>query len=113
MWDFLTRFFKRGNNKKEKDGKTASKTPNPHINQSDDIRKYAKTHFVIPARKRGDVRVSFSAKDIHQGLDLASRYPMVCSAIDSKKFAEFARIELTKRDGPQQGATARWTFKVL
>jgi hypothetical protein len=113
MWDFLTRLFKKGDTKKEKGGKSTKKTPNPHINQSDEIRKYAKTHFVIPARKKGDARVSFTARDIHEGLDLASRYPMVCSAIDSKKFAEFARIELTKRDGPQQGATAHWTFKVL
>jgi hypothetical protein len=107
MFDALRKLFRK------KDSSTNKKTPNPHINQSDEIRKYAKTRFVIPARKKGEGRVSFTARDIHQGLDLASRYPMVCSAIDSKKFADFARVELIKRDGPQQGATAHWTYKVL
>lgn len=113
MWDFLTRLFKKGDLKKEKGGKVTRKTPHPNINHADEVRKYAKTHFVIPERKKGGARVRFSAQDLHQGLDLVSRYPLVCGAIDSKKFKEFARVELIKRDGPQQGATARWTFKVL
>jgi len=37
----------------------------------------------------------------------------VCSAIDAKKFEEFARVKLVKREGDKQGASARWTFKVL
>lgn len=97
---------------KKKGVASTKKAPHPNISQSDEIRKYAKAHFVIPARKKGETRVSFSAKDLHQGLDLVSRYPLVCSAIDSKKFCEFARVQLTKRDGPQQGAAARWTFKI-
>ncbi len=113
MWDFLTRLFKKGDIKKDTGGKVTRKAPHPNISQADEARRYAKTHFVIPARKKGEMRVSFSAKDIHQGLDLVSRYPLVCGAIDSKKFTEFARVELIKRDGPQQGATAHWTFKVL
>jgi hypothetical protein len=106
MFDFIRSLFRKKGRAK------AKKAPNPNISQSDEIRKYAKTHFVIPARKKGEKRVSFSAKDLHQGLDLVSRYPMVCSAIDSKKFSEFAHVELTRREGPQQGATTRWTFKI-
>jgi hypothetical protein len=106
MFDFIRNLFSK------KGRSAAKKAPHPNISQSDEIRKYAKTHFVIPARKKGETRISFSAKDLHQGLDLVSRYPMVCGAIDSKKFIEFARVELTKREGPQSGATARWTFKI-
>lgn len=106
MFDFIRKLFKK--NRRD----STKKAPHPNISQSDEIRKYAKTHFVIPARKKGETRVSFSAKDLHQGLDLVSRYPLVCSAIDSRKFCEFARVQLIKRDGPQQGAAARWTFKI-
>jgi hypothetical protein len=106
MFDFLRNLFKK------KSGKPSPKT-HPNVSQADEIRKYAKMHFIIPARQRKEPRVTFTAKDIHQGMDLASRYPLVCAAIDAKKFKEFARVELTKRDGPNQGATARWTFKIL
>jgi hypothetical protein len=105
MFDFIRKLFKK------KTGKPVKK-PNPNISQADEVRKFAKTRYILPARKKGEKRVSFSAKDIHEGMDLLSRYPMVCGAMDSKKFREFARVELTKREGPQQGATARWTFKI-
>jgi hypothetical protein len=111
MWEFLSKLFKKSPLKSIKSVKNG-KASNPRISQADEIRKYAKTQFVIPARKKGVARVSFTSKDIHQGMDLESRYPQVCASIDSKKFKEFARVELVKREGPQQGATARWTFKL-
>ena len=111
MWEFLSKLFKKPPVKSIKSVKNG-KTSNPRISQADEIRKYAKTQFVIPARKKGEKRVSFTSKDIHQGMDLESRYPQVCASIDSKKFKEFARVELVKREGPQQGATARWIFKL-
>ncbi len=79
---------------------------------ADEIRKYAKSVFITPARQRGDKSVSFSASDIHAGLGYKARFPAVCSAIDAKKFSEFARVDLVKRSGPKQGATAKWTFKM-
>jgi hypothetical protein len=111
MWEFLRKLFRKPSVKSIK-SVINGKSSNPRISQADEIRKYAKTQFIIPARKKGDTRVSFTSKDIHQGMDLQSRYPQVCASIDSKKFKEFARVELIKREGPQQGATARWTFKV-
>jgi hypothetical protein len=80
---------------------------------ADDVRKYAKVTYVTPARQRGEKRVSFGASDIHHGMNLHSHFPLVCGAVDARKFAEFARVELVKREGAKQGATAKWTFKVL
>lgn len=80
---------------------------------ADIVRKHAKVTYVTPARQRGEKRVTFSASDIHHALHLHAHYPLVCSAIDAKKFAEYARVELVKRDGAKQGATSKWTFKVL
>jgi hypothetical protein len=103
MWSFLNKLF----------GKTEPKTKKQQFSQADEIRKYAKTHFIIPVRQKHQKRVVFTASDIHHGLKLTSRYPLVCSSIDSRKFKVFARVELIKREGPKQGASARWTFKVL
>jgi hypothetical protein len=98
----MFKFFKKAPEAgKEKDHSTA-----------DEIRKYAKIHFVTPARQRGDDVVTFSASDIHVAEGESGHYSTVCGAIDSKKFLEFARVELSKRSGPKDGAAARWTFKI-
>lgn len=80
---------------------------------ADGVRKYAKVYFVTPARQRGEGRVTFTAADLHRGLNLHAHYPLVCDAIDTKKFEEFARVKLVKREGVKQGASAKWTFKVM
>jgi len=103
MWSFLKRLFR----------KSELKTGKEKFSQADEIRKYAKTHYIIPARQKHQKRAVFAASDIHHGLKLTSRYPLVCSSLDSRKFKDFARVELIKREGPNQGASARWTFKIL
>ena len=80
---------------------------------ADAVRKHAKVAFITPARQRGEKRVTFSAMDVSRGLDLHTTCALVCSAIDTKKFSDFARVELVKREGSKQGASAKWTFKIL
>jgi hypothetical protein len=79
---------------------------------ADAIRKFAKTEYVIPARQKGNKRVTFTAGDIHTGMGLVSRIPLVCSAISAKKFLTFARVGLIQRKGSKQGTATSWTFKV-
>jgi hypothetical protein len=104
MFKSLLKPFKRSSVVKTEEKKSGT---------ADSVRKYAKVTFVTPARQRGDKRVTFSASDIQRGMNLHPALPLLCTAIDAKKFAEFARVELVKRDGAKQGASARWTFKVL
>ena len=47
---------------------------------ADEIRKYAKTHFITPARQRGDKSVVFSASDIHAGMKENTLMASICSA---------------------------------
>jgi hypothetical protein len=103
MWLFLNKLFR----------KTELKAGREKLSQADEIRKYTKTHYIIPARQKHEKRVVFTASEIHRAMKLSSRYPLVCSAIDAKKFKQFARVELIKREGPKQGSSARWTFKIL
>ena len=100
MFEFITNLFKK-------------KPAVPRKTTADAIRKYAKTTFVTPARQRGDKRVTFNARQIHQGLGLSSDYAIVCNAIDTHKFEEFARVKLVKRDGMKQGVSAEWIFKII
>ena len=77
-----------------------------------DIREYAFETYIQPARKRGEKTVTFSANDIHRGLGLNARYPLVCSSIDSGKFLDLASIMLISRSGPPQSSTVRWVFAI-
>ena len=63
--------------------------------------------FIKPARERGEKTVTFTSADIHKGLELESRYPLVCSAIDADKFQEYASVILARRDGLRQSSTVR------
>ena len=103
MFEFIKKWFKKP---VQKDGKKK-------IMVSDEIRKHVKSKFIIPARLKKEPRVTFTAADIARGMNLDNRYPMICMAIDTKKFLDFARVELIRREGPGQSSTAKWTFKVL
>lgn len=102
MFEFIMKWFKN-----PQATEVVKKT-----NKSDEIRKYVKNKFIIPARVKKAARVTFTALDVAKGMGLEDRYPMVCSSIDAKKFLEYARVDLIKREGAAQGSTAKWTFKL-
>jgi len=77
---------------------------------ADKVREYALITFIKPARNRGDKTVTFTATDIHKGMALQERFPLVCSAIDTDKFLEYASVNLVIREGPKQSSTVRWVF---
>ncbi len=102
MFDFLKKWFKKSETKVEPKKKSGG----------DNVRKYVKLRYINPARMKKDGRVTFTAEDIEKGMGLGNKYPLICSALDTNKFLEFARVELIRREGAAQGATAKWTFKV-
>lgn len=79
---------------------------------ADEVREYALITFIKPARRRGDKTVSFTSADVHKGMGLKERFPLVCSAIDADKFLDYANVTLAQRDGPRQSSTVRWTFEI-
>ena len=74
------------------------------------VREYARVTFIEPARSRGEKTVTFTSSDIHKGMGLKSRFPLVCSAIDAGKFQDYASVILVRRDGPRQSSTVQWVF---
>ncbi|HCS40620.1 MAG: hypothetical protein ACYDH2_11435 [Anaerolineaceae bacterium] len=102
MFEFITRWFKKSDPKVEVKKKSGG----------DAVRKYVKQRYINPARLKKDKRVTFTAEDIEKAMGLGNKYPLICGALDTNKFLEFARVELIRREGAAQGSTAKWTFKV-
>ncbi len=79
---------------------------------ANEVRLYVFREIIEPARRQGKTNVSFTSSDVHKGMGLAQRYPLVCSAIDADKFLDYAKVTLVKRDGPKQSTTAKWVFSI-
>jgi hypothetical protein len=79
---------------------------------ADQIRQYVLATYVEPARAARLSQVTFVSGDIQKALKFTMRYPAVCGAIDAYKFQQENAVVLLKRTGPDQGATAEWTFRI-
>jgi hypothetical protein len=80
---------------------------------ADKIREFVYKEYVQPARERGDQTVTFRAGDVHEQMDLKSRLPAVCAAVDTNKFREKYQVRLVKREGPANAANAFFTFALM
>jgi hypothetical protein len=81
--------------------------------QSDSVREYARKQYIEPARQRGETRVKIVAGDVHRGLRLTQRVPLVCNALASKEFLETNHLELESRKGPPSGLSTTVEFTYL
>jgi hypothetical protein len=77
---------------------------------TDQIRKYARSEYVEPARRRGETRLRIVAGDVHRALRLQNRAPQVCSALRSRKFLNENHLSLEKAEGPPGGMSTTMTF---
>jgi hypothetical protein len=82
------------------------------MTQADRIRQYVLDHYVAPARAKGRAEITIRAGDVHQEMGLANRMPAVCSAIDSNKFNQLARVIPIGRRGPANGANVFFQFRL-
>jgi hypothetical protein len=78
------------------------------------VRQYSSKQYIEPARKRGDVTVRIVAGDVHNAVHLSNRVPLVCQALESRKFIEENGLELEKVEGPPSGrsTTAAFTYRI-
>lgn len=91
-----------------RNGETAARD----MSQADRIRQHVANNHANPARRRGESQFSVVSGDIHRDLGLANAMPAVCSALDSRKFAELIDGELVERVGPANSSTVRFTFRL-
>lgn len=83
------------------------------MTHADDVRSYAATHYVEPARARGTKEVSIRAGDIHSALGYRNRYPLVCSALGAAIFENSYRVRRKAVEGPLNGSNTIFVFTVL
>lgn len=77
---------------------------------ANEVREYVLKEFKKPAKMQGETTISFTSSDVHRGMNLKQRYPLVCSVIDAGKFLDFTKVILTKREEPKQSSTSRSFF---
>src|SRR4051812_42932719 len=78
--------------------------------QADLIRTFVLHQYINPARERRERQVQIRAGDIHRAMSLINVMPTVCSALGSRKFQTMTGARLIGREGPRQGANARYLF---
>ena len=77
---------------------------------SDEVREYCRSHYIEPARERGDATVTIRSGDVHSALGYRNRYPLVVAAIGTQKFEEANGISRLSVEGPLNGASTLFTF---
>jgi 5-methylcytosine-specific restriction enzyme B len=80
---------------------------------ADEVREHCRSHYVDPARARGDSTVTIRAGDVHSALGYKNRFPLVCSAIGATLFEKASRVKRIGVDGPLSGANTTFTFRLV
>jgi hypothetical protein len=86
------------------------------MKDSDQVRAYVTSHYIIPARQAGSTTVTVRAGEVHKALNWdLKKVPQVCSALSTRKFLNSASVELIERKGPPSGqsTTVEFTFRLL
>ena len=79
---------------------------------ADRIRDFALEHYVSPARASGASEISIRAGDLHNEMGLEHRHPAVCGALRIERFHQEHHLELIREEGPRQGASTTFTFRL-
>jgi hypothetical protein len=84
------------------------------MKQSESVRDYVRREYIEPARRRGQSLVTVVAGDVHKGVRLSHRVPLVCQALGGKKILEENHMTLEKREGPPsgQGTSTAFTYRL-
>jgi len=82
---------------------------------ADRVREYARREYIDPARSRRQPTISVVAGDVHKGVRLTNRVPLVCQALKSHKFLTENHLRLEKLDGPPSlmGTRVTFTYRIL
>lgn len=79
---------------------------------ADDIRDFAYEQFINPARARGYSVVAIASRDIHDGLQLHSKFPNVCQALSGQKFYSKYGLSIPEILGPNPSSTTIFVYRL-
>jgi hypothetical protein len=74
---------------------------------SDDVREYVEKRYIDDSRKKGVKRFTVNAGEVHRGLGLQNRVPLVCTALQSQKFLDRHGLKLVEKTGPASGLSTK------
>jgi len=80
---------------------------------ANDIRRFARDRYILPAKKSGADSVSIRVGDVHREMKLTSLMPAVCSALKTGIFLEENDLKLESQQGPPSGqsSTVVYTYR--
>jgi hypothetical protein len=87
----------------------------PDYGATDRVRRFVAQQFIEPARKLGERTVTIHTGKLGKLLEernilSSNRYPIICGAMGSPKFARSNRVRLQSRQGPKLSSTVTFTF---
>lgn len=74
------------------------------------VQQHVLTHYLGPAKARGENIIRIKAGDVHRDLHWVNRVPSVCTTLRSKKFQRETGLELIDKEGPPSGMGTRAVF---
>jgi hypothetical protein len=74
---------------------------------SEDVREYVEKRYINDSRKKGVRRFTVNAGEVHRGLGLQNRVPLVCTALQSQKFLDRHGLKLVEKSGPASGLSTK------
>lgn len=82
---------------------------------SNSVREYVRKRYLEPSRARGESQVRVVVGEVHRGLGLANRVPLVCNALKGSRFLQQNGLKLEKVEGPPSGlsTTVVYTFSFV
>ena len=103
----------RSRNKKSGVDEAFMSQPSKNTESSADrIRRFILSHYVVPARNRGDKTVTVRAGDVHARMSLHRQHANVCQAMRGDKFLNLANVKLKSFKGSLAGANAYFTYQL-
>lgn len=83
------------------------------MTQSDEVRSFVGSRYIESARSSGKTEVEVRVGEVHQALGYKNRLPLVCAALGTELFEQQYRVQRLSIEGPLNGSTTLFVFKVL
>jgi hypothetical protein len=82
------------------------------MTHSQKVRQYCVSRFLEAARKESAHTVEVPVRAIHDGVGLKGRFPLVCSALQTRDFLREQGIQGVEIRGPYQSSTTVLVFSL-
>ena len=83
------------------------------VRVADEIRRYCRDNYVLPSKKNTQLVVAIKSGEVHEQLSFKNRLPAICSVLGSRSFEEDNNIIRIAIDGPLNGASTIFVYKLL